>query len=101
MEASVFKEIRVKMGLTQWDLGKKLGVTQASVYLYEQGKRNIPTRVEEIMIDIDIFGEPVAPVYKGKKVQLSFGMQPEWIVAKIKEIQGNRTNREFLESLCV
>ena len=101
MEASLFKEIRVKMGLTQWDLGEKLGVTQSSVYLYEKGHRQIPAKVEEVMIEIDIFGDPVTPKSKEPKVQLSFGLQPEELVFRVKKLQGNRTNREFLEDICI
>lgn len=35
------KEMRLKKGLTQEQIGKKLGLTKACIGLYENGKRSI------------------------------------------------------------
>ena len=37
MSSNKFKFLREKMGLSQMDLGEKLGVTQQSVYAWERG----------------------------------------------------------------
>ena len=44
---SKMRETRMKMGLSLPDVAERLGITPASVYYYESGKRNIPTDIAE------------------------------------------------------
>lgn len=46
------KSLRKKLGLTQSQLGEKLGVHANTISMYEKGNRNIPTKTLKILSEI-------------------------------------------------
>ena len=55
--ASRLKELRTQKGLTQGELSKRLGVSQSSIAMYEQGKRE--PNYETLMYIAKFFNVPV------------------------------------------
>ena len=49
MTANQFKQFRKKMGLSQSELGDRLGVTRVAIYYWEHGERGIDKVLELAM----------------------------------------------------
>ena len=49
MDGTTFQRKRERLGLTQEELGKRLGKTRMTIYRYEAGETPVPKAVEMAM----------------------------------------------------
>jgi len=95
------KEARIKKGLSQQELGDKLGVTKVSVCGYEKGTRtptmkNFLDMIEILDLDVKyVLGQDVLVVAEeNSEYQVNLATVDLQIIAEIKQ------HREFYNALC-
>ena len=61
------KKLRKLNGMTQWELGEKLGISASAVGMYEQGRREPDSKT--LLKLSEIFSVSVDEILNGKKTQ--------------------------------